>query len=550
MDRAAPWRLPGFVIEELIGAGSSGQVWRARVRATGVAVALKRVPLDDAAARQAALSEAALLSALHHPHLVRLHDVVPVESAIVLVLDLADGGALDRLLAARGRLTPGETVTAIAPIAAALAHAHLAGVVHGDVSAANVLFTGSGLPLLADLGVSRLLGDRAPARSTPAYIDPLMALGHLPGPSSDVFMIAAVALHALTGHPLWPGADAAAALAAASAEAELDIAGRLAAAGVSPRMAAVLERALTLAPEHRGTAAEFALDLRHSEHPIAVELGAGGPARAAAIAPARPPFDRPERSQPVGSPAFTHGARPPAPFPPGGAQHRRAGPSTRSRRWLAALGGVAAAMVVIGMLATRSAGRHAGAASTGRHAGAALAGQPAASGSTANQPAASGSTGRIGRPPPSSRRAVDGPAPTTHARPSDLAPARLPAVGVRRVLDGLDAHRAAAYARRDPRELRRVYVPGPLLVRDAAALSSIVPPGCGLVGARTAYSHVRILARRGASVTVRARAQLAASNLVCQSRPAGHAGGDGPVTLIVELAHTSAGYRIAAQHES
>ncbi len=231
MTREA-WRLPGYRVEELIGAGSSGEVWRARVISTGVPVALKRIWLSERAQREAALSEAAMLSALDHPHLMKLHEVRPVDDAIVLVLDLAAAGSLASLLARRGRLTVGETVTALAPIGGALAYAHNAGVVHGDVSSANILFTEVGLPLLADLGVARLLGDAATVRTTPSYADPAVAGGRMPAPSSDVFMLGAVALHALTGAPPWPGDDAAEVLELATTSGlEPDFAGRLDAAG-------------------------------------------------------------------------------------------------------------------------------------------------------------------------------------------------------------------------------------------------------------------------------------------------------------------------------
>ena len=86
---------------------------------------------------------------------------------------------------------------------------------HGDVSPANVLFTDAAVPLLADLGVGRIIGDDGPVRSTAAYVDPSVANGCLPGPASDVFMLAATAVHALTGVPVWAGPTAEASLALA-----------------------------------------------------------------------------------------------------------------------------------------------------------------------------------------------------------------------------------------------------------------------------------------------------------------------------------------------
>ena len=132
------WKLPGYVAEELLGHGSSGEVWRGQAISGGAPVALKRLPVGDAAQVQAARSEAALLSTLDHPHLIRLHELVPAGDTVVLVLDLAAGGSLADLLSRRGRLTPGEAITTLAPIGAALAYAHNEGVVHGDVTPVNI----------------------------------------------------------------------------------------------------------------------------------------------------------------------------------------------------------------------------------------------------------------------------------------------------------------------------------------------------------------------------------------------------------------------------
>ena len=274
---SGPWKLRGYVVERLLGAGASGEVWRARVAATGELVALKRLPPMDSRDSRRLHSEAAMLSALDHPNLIRLHAVVPderVAGASVLVLDLAEGGSLAQLLTVRGRLSPGEVVTALAPIAAAVAYAHTQGVVHGDISAANVLFTAEGSALLADLGVARLVGDDHEAESTPAYVDPAVAVGCVPAPSSDVFMLGGVALHALTGSPPWPG-TADMSLAAARIGALDDIDDRLAAAGVPEPVAGVVARALCPESFRRGTAADFALDLRAAAEPVAVELRAG-----------------------------------------------------------------------------------------------------------------------------------------------------------------------------------------------------------------------------------------------------------------------------------
>ncbi len=539
---SATFKLRGYTVERLLGSGGSGEVWQARVTSSGAPVALKRVATASEDQRQRARAEAALLSALDHPNLVRLHSMVPAHDALVLVLDLADGGSLADLLAARGRLTPGEVITAVAPVAAALAYLHGEGVVHGDVSPGNILFTAAGVPLLADVGVARLTGDDTDAEATPAYVDPAVAAGCVPGAPSDVFMLGGVALHALTGAPPWPARDGAAALRLAAAGGLDDVAARLATADVSPAMAAVVARALAIDPQRRGTAADLALDLRHSGEPVAVELAAGaarpgpqaltGPRHAARpIGPepadrSRPAFDRPQAVTP-GGPAPTRivGPRPRPVIP--------RGPRRQARPWAARLVGallLAAALAVGGTLWAWAAGSGDGPA--GRRPAnprAEVATSPKAG--VASVPPARAATPRPAAAPASAR-----PAPT---RPSAVQ--RWAAA-----LAGLDRLRARAFATRDPSLLRRVYRPGPLLTADTALLARLVPTGCGLAGARTRYTSVRVAAKRG-RVTVLATATLPPSQLVCGGRVRATAPGAGPSRLRIDLVRTGDGVRIAGE---
>ena len=101
--------LTGFDAVELLGYGSGGEVWLARERATGLPVALKRLRAGaDLAARDRLRREAAVLAGVDHPHVVRLRSVHGDGDALVLVLDLAAGGSLARLLATRRRLRSGR----------------------------------------------------------------------------------------------------------------------------------------------------------------------------------------------------------------------------------------------------------------------------------------------------------------------------------------------------------------------------------------------------------------------------------------------------------
>jgi hypothetical protein len=165
-------------------------------------------------------------------------------------------------------------VTAIAPVAAALAHAHDNGVVHGDLSPGNIVFTEEGRPVLTDLGVARVLGETAAAEVTPAYVDPTVARGGAPGPASDVFGIAAAAFHALTGVAPWNAATPGDTLAVAADGLLPDLAEL--APEAPAELLAVIGRGLAADPHDRGSAAAFALDLRHACRPEPVRLPVDG----------------------------------------------------------------------------------------------------------------------------------------------------------------------------------------------------------------------------------------------------------------------------------
>ncbi|HET7279982.1 MAG TPA: serine/threonine-protein kinase [Dermatophilaceae bacterium] len=202
--------VPGYVLIEQVGAGASGVVWRARRDSDGRQVALKVVGLPTGAeslvggADQVA-AELGLMQAHASDHIVRCHEAIALRTptpAVALAMDFMEGGSLADVLAARGHLSMGETVTVVSPIARALATLHASGVVHGDVSPGNVLFDRSGRPSLSDLGVARAVGDRGGGvYGTPGFAAPELELGSPATPSSDVYSLGAVAWTCLTGAP-------------------------------------------------------------------------------------------------------------------------------------------------------------------------------------------------------------------------------------------------------------------------------------------------------------------------------------------------------------
>ena len=155
------WSLSGYDVLHLVEGGSAGDLWCAREQAGGELVALRRVgggphgSPDVEALRRTVPLQADL------PYAVRLRDVVDDGQVLVLVLDLAEGGALEAVLSRRGSLEPGEVVTIGVPLALALAAGAERGLVHGELSASSVWFGADGRPLLAGLGLSRAPADPA-----------------------------------------------------------------------------------------------------------------------------------------------------------------------------------------------------------------------------------------------------------------------------------------------------------------------------------------------------------------------------------------------------
>ena len=199
-DVGTPPEVPGIELGELLARGGTSEVWAGVGLSDGRRVAVKVVHAElgsvEAAAREASLSARA--ASAH---------VVPVEACaavpdgrLAVVMPHLLGGSLDRLVRARGHLTPGEVVTVLAPVASALGRLHDLGVVHGDVSPGNVLLDLDGRPLLGDLGLGHVLGEVSPGVwGTEGFVAPEVLLGADPGPASDVYSLGALGWLCLTG---------------------------------------------------------------------------------------------------------------------------------------------------------------------------------------------------------------------------------------------------------------------------------------------------------------------------------------------------------------
>jgi hypothetical protein len=221
-----------------------------------------------------AARETAILANIEHEHLVRLHEAHPLpDGSVAVVLDLARGGSLADLVAARGRLDAGEVSTICTPLAGALAALHAAGVVHGDVSPGNVLFTAEGKPVLSDFEAARLVGEGHPplVAGTTGFVAPEVVAGDLPGEAADVFGLGALAWFALTGRS-WADRSWAHQVGGAAASGPDPVGLTEAIAVLGPRLGPVVAAMLAEDPASRPSAQEAAVLVYQAAPAVPVRL--------------------------------------------------------------------------------------------------------------------------------------------------------------------------------------------------------------------------------------------------------------------------------------
>jgi len=205
-------RVAGYLIEQVVGAGGMGVVYRARSTRGGAPVALKILPRVREDGRRRLLREGHVLQRLDDPAIVRYlahglnHDRAPY-----VVMEWIDGVTLATRLR-DGPLTLEETMSLGLQLAGALAAVHRSGIIHRDVKPSNVMLVGGrpSSPKLVDFGIARvpMVSVRtAPGTliGTPTYMSPEQALGRPVDASSDVFSLGCVLYACLAGQPPFAG---------------------------------------------------------------------------------------------------------------------------------------------------------------------------------------------------------------------------------------------------------------------------------------------------------------------------------------------------------
>lgn len=257
---------PRFMVERELGGGATSTVFQARDVTSGRMVAVKVLADPDAEERERIRRETMVTARLRHRNVLPLIDAGEAAGLAYLVTPFVAGGSLRERLDQHGPLPAMEVVRIMHSLAAALAHAHANGVVHGDVKPENVLLDGQRV-LLADFGAARLratsrhsvgIHDGHPAAATPTmgtplYMSPEQALGEpTPDPRSDIYSLAVVGVELLTGRPPFTGPTTRAVLLAHLREPAPSLVTR---AGVPLELARLIGQSLQKLPDDRPSSA-------------------------------------------------------------------------------------------------------------------------------------------------------------------------------------------------------------------------------------------------------------------------------------------------------
>jgi serine/threonine protein kinase len=251
-----------YRVESRLGAGGMGETWRAWDGRLARWVALKRIhprAATEATARERLRREARAAARLNHPAVVQIYDLLETDDGDdILVLELVPGETLAAALRKEGPWPPGRAAALGCEIAAGLAAAHAAGLVHRDLKPGNVMVTPSGHAKILDLGLARRFegDDDDPTLTAEGHVlgtlsamSPEQAAGLAVDGRSDLFSFGTLLYETLSGRSPF------------AAESPLAILQKIGSAipdplvevdpAIPPGLSRLVERLLAKEPNHR-----------------------------------------------------------------------------------------------------------------------------------------------------------------------------------------------------------------------------------------------------------------------------------------------------------
>ncbi|MHC4503966.1 MAG: protein kinase domain-containing protein, partial [Planctomycetota bacterium] len=204
--------ISGHRLEQHLGGGGMGEVYRATQISLGRTVAVK--VLSDEFTRDRAfierfVAEARAAGKLNHPNVVQVYDVAREGGRYLISMEYLPGGSVGQLIDDEGALEPARALEIVLQTAGALAYAEEKGIVHCDVKPDNLLLTGDGDVRLVDLGIAKRTGEAAAdgegVFGSPQYMAPEQARGERVDHRSDLYSLGATFYTLLVGKPLFDG---------------------------------------------------------------------------------------------------------------------------------------------------------------------------------------------------------------------------------------------------------------------------------------------------------------------------------------------------------
>ncbi len=283
--------LKHFKIEELLGQGGMGVVYRARDVRLDRQVAIKILRADLTAnpdRKRRFLLEAKAASAVTHPSIAQIYDVDEVEGTTYIAMEFVEGQTVGQLISKR-ELDLIGSIEITLQVAEGLSKAHEANIVHRDIKADNIMVTRDGHAKLLDFGLAKLLDPVAPEEDsdvqgiqaaetlshtqpgtvmgTSGYMSPEQARGMPVSQASDVFSMGIVLYEMVTGELPFKGdtpLDTMHSIAFDEARPITVIRRNL-----PPELHRIISRCLRKKPENRyRNARALALDLKKLKHDL------------------------------------------------------------------------------------------------------------------------------------------------------------------------------------------------------------------------------------------------------------------------------------------
>jgi eukaryotic-like serine/threonine-protein kinase len=211
------FEIPGYQIQERIGEGGMGVVYKARQVSMDRTVALKVLSEKYSANSEFIdrfIREARAAGRLNHPNVIHVHDVSKAGGRYFFSMEYIDGPTVKELLKEKGRLPVKQSVEIITQAGKALEFAHENSIIHRDIKPDNIMLTSEGIVKLADLGIAKSFEDASLAPTsdgmrrvmgTPHYMAPEQALGKSIDRRADLYSLGATFYHMLTGKTPFKG---------------------------------------------------------------------------------------------------------------------------------------------------------------------------------------------------------------------------------------------------------------------------------------------------------------------------------------------------------